>query len=222
MSLVCHNTERNEVSCQYSINSNWYFQRPIRTSDWPYFNARCYWTLSQFWITCKTTEIGAILQFTCFKKLQKSLFSVYICLVLRWTWLVLWERLIEMDKNSIKQIINHIHLLKYRYSGSFPSDFVPNLPIDTFAITITQPSYTPGQHWIMIPNFIMNSVSPILLVYPSTITLPENGNTTKWFGQDYKILPVYAVFTQFMQHFICSSFNKRRQLVFMMLMCSLW
>ena len=37
--------------------------------------------------------------------------------------------------------------------GSFPSDFVPNLPNDTFAIINTQPSNTPGEHWIMIAKF---------------------------------------------------------------------
>ena len=37
--------------------------------------------------------------------------------------------------------------------GSFLSDFVPNLPNDTFAITKTQPSNTPGEHWIMIAKF---------------------------------------------------------------------
>ena len=37
--------------------------------------------------------------------------------------------------------------------GSFPSDFVPNLPNDTFAIISKQPSNTPGEHWIMIAKF---------------------------------------------------------------------
>ena len=37
--------------------------------------------------------------------------------------------------------------------GSFPSDFVPNIPNDTFAIINTQPSNTPGEHWIMIAKF---------------------------------------------------------------------
>ena len=37
--------------------------------------------------------------------------------------------------------------------GSFPSDFVPNLPNDTFTIINTQPSNTPGEGWIMIAKF---------------------------------------------------------------------
>ena len=58
-----------------------------------------------------------------------------------------------MDNTSLKHFVNRIPLLKYRYIGSFPSDLVPNLPNDTFAIIITQPSNTPGEHWIMFANF---------------------------------------------------------------------
>ena len=46
----------------------------------------------------------------------------------------------EMDNFSLQQIINRIPLLKYRCRGSFPSDFVPALDNDTFAIIHTQPS----------------------------------------------------------------------------------
>ena len=58
-----------------------------------------------------------------------------------------------MDNTSLKQIVNRVPLLKYRYMGSFPSDFVPNLLNDTFAIISTQASNTPGEHWIMIAKF---------------------------------------------------------------------
>ena len=85
--------------------------------------------------------------------LQKSLFWVSVCLMLQSTSLVLWERISEIDNTSLKQIVNRIPLLKYRYMGSFPSDFVPNLPIDMFAIINTQPSNTPGEHWIMTATF---------------------------------------------------------------------
>ena len=50
----------------------------------------------------------------------------------------------------LQQIINRIPLLKYRYRGSFPSDFVPTLDNDTFAIINTQPSNMQAEHWIMI------------------------------------------------------------------------
>ena len=60
---------------------------------------------------------------------------------------------LEMDNTSLKQIVNRIPLLKYRYLGSFPWDFVPNLANDTFAIINTHPSNTSGEHWIMIAKF---------------------------------------------------------------------
>ena len=50
-----------------------------------------------------------------------------------------------MDNFALQQIINRIPLLKFRYLGSFPSDYVPTLDNDTF--TIMQ-----GEHWIMIAN----------------------------------------------------------------------
>ena len=48
------------------------------------------------------------------------------------------------------QTINRIPLLKYRYRGSVPSDFVPNHDNDTFANIKTQPNYMQGEHWIKI------------------------------------------------------------------------
>ena len=57
-----------------------------------------------------------------------------------------------MDNVSLQQIINRIPLLKYRYTGSFPSDYIPTLDNDTFAITNTQPNKMQGEHWIKIAN----------------------------------------------------------------------
>ena len=58
-----------------------------------------------------------------------------------------------MDNFALQQILNRIPLLKFRYLGSFPSDYVPTLDNDTFAIINTQPSNIQGEHWIMIANF---------------------------------------------------------------------
>ena len=58
-----------------------------------------------------------------------------------------------MDNFALQQIINRILLLKFRYLGSFPSDYVPTHDIDAFAIINTQPSNMQGEHWIMIANF---------------------------------------------------------------------
>ena len=84
---------------------------------------------------------------------QKSLYWVNVRLVLPSTSLVLWERIFEMDNTSLKQIVNRILLHKSGNMGSFPSDFVPNRPNDTFAIINTQPGNTPGEHWILIAKF---------------------------------------------------------------------
>ena len=46
--------------------------------------------------------------------------------------------------------MNRIPLLKYRYRGSFPSDYVPTFDNDTFAIINTQSSIMQGAHCIMI------------------------------------------------------------------------
>ena len=58
-----------------------------------------------------------------------------------------------MDNFALQQIISRIPLLKFRYLGSFPSDHVPALDNDIFAIINTQPSNMQGEHWIMIANF---------------------------------------------------------------------
>ena len=58
-----------------------------------------------------------------------------------------------MDNFAQQQYINRIPLLKFRYLGSFPSDYVQTLDNDTFAIINTQPSIMQGEHWIMIANF---------------------------------------------------------------------
>ena len=56
----------------------------------------------------------------------------------------------KMESVSLQQTINFIPLLKYRYRDTFPSDFVPTLDNDTFAIIYKQPSNMQGEHWLMI------------------------------------------------------------------------
>ena len=58
-----------------------------------------------------------------------------------------------MDNFALHQNINCVPLLKFRYLGSFPSDYVPTLDNETFAIINTQPSKLQGEHWTMIANF---------------------------------------------------------------------
>ena len=58
-----------------------------------------------------------------------------------------------MDNFALQQTTNRIPLLKIQYLGSFPSDYVPTLDNDNFAIINTQPSNVQGEHCIIIANF---------------------------------------------------------------------
>ena len=69
---------------------------------------------------------------------------------------MLLEKTSKMDNVSLQQIFSPIPLLKYRYRGSFPSDYVPTPDNDTFAIINRQPSNMQGEHWIMIANSCQN------------------------------------------------------------------
>ena len=68
------------------------------------------------------------------------------------TILVLMEKLSKMDNVSIQQIFNRIPLPKCRFFSSFPSDVIPILPSENFAITNTQPSNMQGEYWLKIAN----------------------------------------------------------------------
>ena len=85
--------------------------------------------------------------------LLNSLYWENGCHQLQLTTLVLLEKTSEMDNFSLQQIVNRIPLLKFRYRGSFPSDYVPTLDNDTFALINTQPSNMQGEQWKMIANF---------------------------------------------------------------------
>ena len=74
------------------------------------------------------------------------------CHRLKLTGLVLLEKTSRMDNDSLQQRINRIPLFKYRYRGSFPSDYVPTLDNDIFAVINMQPSNMHGKNWIMIAN----------------------------------------------------------------------
>ena len=60
------------------------------------------------------------------------------------------EKVFVMDNASLRQIVEGIPELKYRYNGSFPADCIPRLPTFSFAIINTSPSNEAGKHWIMI------------------------------------------------------------------------
>ena len=62
------------------------------------------------------------------------------------------EKKSKIDNVSLQQIFNHITLLKYRYQGSFPSEYVPTLENHTFANIYTKPNNMQAKHWIIMPN----------------------------------------------------------------------
>ena len=59
---------------------------------------------------------------------------------------------IKMDNVYLQQINNRIPLLKYRYRGSFTSDYVPTFDNDTFPNIDTQHSNMQCEHWMMIAD----------------------------------------------------------------------
>ena len=85
-----------------------------------------------------------------------------------------------MDDIALRQYIDRIPLLKHWYLGSFPSDRVPNLPNDTFAIVNTDPSKVSGEHWVMIASFKQQ------LYFADSL-----GGSCSFLKQDYqKMVPV--------------------------------
>ena len=62
------------------------------------------------------------------------------------------EKVSKKDIVSLHLLINFIPLLKFRFFGSFPSDYVPTLDNDIFATKKTQLSKLQGEQWKMIAN----------------------------------------------------------------------
>ena len=62
------------------------------------------------------------------------------------------KKTFEIDNVSLQQIMKRIRLFRYRYFGSFPSNYVPCLPNATFGIINTQPSKMQGELWEKIAN----------------------------------------------------------------------
>ena len=58
-----------------------------------------------------------------------------------------------MDNFALQQIITRILPFKFRYLGSFHSDYVPTLDNDTFDTINTQPSKMQVDNWIYIAKF---------------------------------------------------------------------
>ena len=149
LSPLCYDKEGNELPRWYPLTSNWLLQRPLCTNIWFDFDVRCYkifFTQNLLENHCGWSWNLVFL----YKTLLISLYWQNEHLRLELTRLLLLEKIFKMDNVSLQQTINRIPLPNYRYRGSFPSDYVPTLDNDTFAIIITQPSNMQAEHWIMI------------------------------------------------------------------------
>ena len=89
---------------------------------------------------------------------------------------MLLEKTSIKDNVPLQQKINGIPLIKYRYRGSFPSDYVPTLDNDNFAIINAQPSNMQGEHWIMIANSRQNLYFADSLRRKGTVSSSSNMN----------------------------------------------
>ena len=129
----------------------------------------------------------------------------------------LLEKTSKLDNVSLQQLINRIPLLKYQYRGSFPSDYVPTLDNDTFAIKNTQPSNMQFEHCIMIANSRRKMYFADCLGLKSTVSSSSNMN--RCCQIHCSPIPAFAVCTRYMQFFISSIFDKTKLQEFTMLMC---
>ena len=130
-----------------------------------------------------------------------------------WQVWLCWKNYLKR-KISLQQVFSQFPLLKYRYRGSFSSDYIPTFDNDTFAIIYTQPSIMQGELWILIANSRRSLYSPTFSVDP----VSSSSSTNRWCQKHYNLIPAFAVCTPYMQRFISSSSDKKRLLEFSMLM----
>ena len=142
----------------------WTFRMIFPQSSLMILKITMYWSLT--WLQCKTllkfvTILNLLENHWDWNLILSNLLKRYWTHCIRWTivvgcsWQVwcCWKECVKMDNIALQQSVNGILLLKFRYLGSFPSDYVPNLDNDNFAVINTQPSKIQGEHWILIANF---------------------------------------------------------------------
>ena len=112
-----------------------------------------------------------------------------------------------MDNVPLQQRINRIPILKYRYRGSFPSDYISTLDSDTFANINTQPSNLQGEHLIMIAN------SRQKLYFADSVGRKKYSFLKQQYGRmmpvHYSPIAVFAVSPRSMPLFISSNSDKK-------------
>ena len=116
-----------------------------------------------------------------------------------------------MDNQSLlinNQIFERIPELKFKYIGSFPADFIPNLPKFSFANINIASSKKVGEHWILIVRLNRN--------YYYADSLARSVTHYKFLGKKYqkkyidhfRRCKICVDSTQFLQHFNYLSFSK--------------
>ena len=125
-----------------------------------------------------------------------------------------------MDNFALQQIIIRILLLKFRYLGSFPSDYVPILDNDTMLLPTRNPAICRVNigSWLQISD--MKFILQTLWDVKGTVFSTTNTKSRLW-QHLYSLTQVYAAFIENMQLFISSSFTKKKLQEFTMLMYSL-
>ena len=101
-----------------------------------------------------------------------------------------------------------------------PQTMFQLLIMTLFAIINTQPSNMQGERWILIANFrhelyFADSLGREKYSFSTTST------TSRRCQHSYSLTQVYGAFIQCMQHFISSSFSRKKLQEFTMLMYSL-
>ena len=119
------------------------------------------------------------------------------------------EKLFVMDNTSLRQIIERIPELKYRYIGSFPADCVARLPTFSFAIINTSPSSEAGEHWTMIARLNRTYYYADSLARPITNYKFLNKKYQKLMQQPIQRTIICVDFTQYLQHFNYLNFFKQ-------------
>ena len=114
-----------------------------------------------------------------------------------------------MDNTSLRQIIERIPELKYRYIGSFPADCVPRLPTFSFAIINTSPSSEAGEHWILIARLNRTYYSADSLARPITKYKFLNKKYQKMIQQPVQKTDNLCGFYTILQHFNYLNFFKQ-------------
>ena len=181
---------------------------------WFDFNARRYWKLSLSWSCWRTTKTGAKSYPSSWKRYWTHCIGWTIVIGCSWQVWFNWKECVKMDNFAVQQISNRILLLKLQYLGSFPSENVPTLDLLTrtlLLISTHNPAICKVNIGSLLQNSVMNCILQTLLDVKVTVfSAKTTSNTSRWCQHPYSLTQVCAAFIQYMQLFISSSFNSKK------------